>query len=211
MNLKSYARGIGAGLIVAALVLGIGSKPEKMTDEQIKLRATELGMIESSTLTQINTEVSSETGASVEEVKEEETNKVPETSDVSDNEPESKTDISETSTDEPTPELKEPDEVTVDPILPEPEEEKTPASIDPMPEEETGYTAGDESVTIRVVRGDSSVSVARRMYEAGLVDSAVEFDKYLCENGYDKIISVGTYEIAFGLSFEDMARIITRR
>ncbi len=210
MNLKSYARGIGAGLIVAALVLGIGSKREKLTDEQIKLRATELGMIESSTLTQINTETSSETSTSVEEVKEE-IDKAPETADISDNEQGNKEDITESSSHEPIPELKEPDEVTVDPILPEPEEEKTPASIDPMPEEETGYTAGDESVTILVVRGDSSVSVARRMYEAGLVDSAVEFDKYLCENGYDKIISVGTYEIAFGLSFEDMAKIITRR
>lgn len=49
------------------------------------------------------------------------------------------------------------------------------------------------------------------MFEAGLVESAVEFDKFLCSNGYDHSISVGTYEIEYGLDFETMAKIITRR
>ena len=62
-----------------------------------------------------------------------------------------------------------------------------------------------------VMRGDSSVRVARHLFEAGMVESAVEFDKYLCQNGYDHSISVGTYEIAYGLDFETMAKIITRR
>ena len=56
-----------------------------------------------------------------------------------------------------------------------------------------------------------SVSVARRIYEAGLVESAVEFDKYLCDNGYDKVISVGTYNIEYGMDFDEIARVITRK
>ena len=54
MKLKTYLRGLGLGLIVAALVTGAGSR-QTMSDEQIKARAKELGMMESKTyLTQVN-------------------------------------------------------------------------------------------------------------------------------------------------------------
>ena len=42
-----------------------------------------------------------------------------------------------------------------------------------------------ETVQIKIVRGDGSPSVCRRMYEAGLIESAVEFDSFLVSNGYD--------------------------
>lgn len=83
--------------------------------------------------------------------------------------------------------------------------------IDPMPEDETGFVSLGEAVEIKVISGDSSVSVSRRMLEAGLVESAVEFDAYLCANKYDKFICVGTYDIPKGSDFETMAKIITRR
>ena len=51
MNLKSYMRGIGLGMIVTAMVLHFsGNSTEKLTDMQIKARARELGMIDNSTL-----------------------------------------------------------------------------------------------------------------------------------------------------------------
>lgn len=205
MNLKSYSRGIGAGLIVAALVLGVGNKVEKMSDADVRKRARELGMIESSTLVDKN----SETLVSTEEVKaekpKEEENTTSVSEDVSSNEE------SVLLIDGNAPEEKEPDEVTVPPILPEEEEEITPPPINPMPEDETGFTESEDGVEIKVIHGDSSVSVSRRMYEAGLVESAVEFDKYLCEHGYDKVVCVGTYKIPFGLTFDEMAQIITGR
>ncbi len=78
--------------------------------------------------------------------------------------------------------------------------------------EETEYYKRYENLAeFSVMRGDSSVRVARHMFEAGLVESAVEFDEFLCKNGYDHSISVGTYEIPYGLDFETMAKIITRR
>ena len=92
-----------------------------------------------------------------------------------------------------------------------PPEPEGPPAIDPMPEDETGYVTNGETVVIKVIKGDSSVSVSRRVFEAGLVESAVEFDRYLCDNHYDKSISVGEYEIAIGADFETIAKIITRR
>ena len=224
MNLKSYSRGIGAGLIVAALVLGLGAKPEKMSDAAVKKRASELGMIESQTLTDLTTSISdaasADTDVTVSDDKEDiksgtETSVSTDSSagaDVTETSADDgkDADVSDTSdkTEQNGPEFKEPDAETVPPIIPE---EVTPPPINPLPEDETGFTAGDQGVEIVVIRGDSSVSVARRMYEAELVESAVDFDRYLCENGYDKVICVGTYNIPYGLSFEEMAKIITRR
>ncbi|MBR5760425.1 MAG: hypothetical protein IKX87_00200, partial [Lachnospiraceae bacterium] len=97
---------------------------------------------------------------------------------------------------------------------PEPESElepEGPPAINPMPDDETGYVNSGETVLIKVIKGDSSVSVSRRIFEAGLVESAVEFDNYLCENHYDKSISVGEYEIEQGADFETIAKTITRR
>ena len=49
MNFRSYLRGAGIGLIVAALVLSFsgGNKSHAMTDDEIKSRARELGMTDS--------------------------------------------------------------------------------------------------------------------------------------------------------------------
>jgi hypothetical protein len=229
MNLRSYLRGIGAGLIVAALVLGF-NKRTKINDEYVKRRAAELGMTESSVLTDKNkTDVSAaeEIVSSV---------KAPGNTDsgnaVSGNDISASDDLSENP-------ILEPDKVTVPPILPgedkdadnsnsskedkpgnasennsgnsEDPEEISSHSINPLPENEKGFVQGEDGATITVIRGDSSVSVARRLYEAGLVESAVEFDKYLCDNGYDKVISVGTYDIHYGMDFADIAKLITRR
>lgn len=50
MNLKSYLRGLGIGVVVTALIMGIttGRKKEVLSNEEIKERARALGMIEES-------------------------------------------------------------------------------------------------------------------------------------------------------------------
>ena len=89
------------------------------------------------------------------------------------------------------------------------EVEETPEGTEPEVEAEEEPEA-EAVVTVSVVSGDSSWSVAKRMEEIGLVDSAKEFDAFLCGNGYDKRISVGTYEISSNATWEDMAKIITK-
>ncbi|MBQ8666492.1 MAG: hypothetical protein IJ526_06495, partial [Lachnospiraceae bacterium] len=49
MKLKFYLRGLGIGIAVTALVMGLAlgkNTKESMTDEEIKERAAELGMVE---------------------------------------------------------------------------------------------------------------------------------------------------------------------
>ena len=86
-----------------------------------------------------------------------------------------------------------------------PTETEEEAEVEDYTEEES-----EEIITVSVVSGDSSWSVAKRMEEIGLIDSAHDFDVFLCSNGYDKRISVGTYEIPSNASWEDMAKIITK-
>lgn len=87
----------------------------------------------------------------------------------------------------------------------------TPPTIDPLPKGDEGFTVEGDVIEIKVISGDSSVSVSRRLFEAGLVESAVEFDKFLCENGYDKLIRVGTFTITEGSDFETIAHSLTGR
>ena len=46
--------------------------------------------------------------------------------------------------------------------------------------------------------------------EAGLVEDASDFDRYLVDNGYSRRISTGTYEIPLDSTQEEIAKIITR-
>ena len=49
MKLKFYLRGLGIGIAITALVMGLalGNRPkEKLTDEEIRQRAEQLGMVD---------------------------------------------------------------------------------------------------------------------------------------------------------------------
>ena len=66
MKLKYYLRGLGIGMIVTALILGIsfshrqGQETQTLTDDQIRERAEQLGMVDSSELTEASPEPETE-------------------------------------------------------------------------------------------------------------------------------------------------------
>ncbi|MCM1261597.1 MAG: hypothetical protein NC313_02665 [Butyrivibrio sp.] len=57
--------------------------------------------------------------------------------------------------------------------------------------------------------GEGSYTVSKKLVQIGAIESAEEFDTYLCENGYDKKIRTGTYTIPVGATNEQMAKIVT--
>lgn len=198
MKLKYYLRGLGIGMIVTALILGISfssrqEQAQTMTDDQIRERAAELGMVDSSelTLAALQNGAMQPTESTSQETQ-------------TQNSPEAATEPEETQTPETntepevtiTPEVTNESETTVTPeATPEPEATKVP---------EQTQTDG-----ITINTGDDSGSVSRRLYEAGLVENAKAFDNYLCNNGYSRNINPGTYEIVPGTSEEEIAKIIT--
>lgn len=76
---------------------------------------------------------------------------------------------------------------------------------------ETEAGAAGKTQTITIVAGDSSYSVAQKLEKAGLVESAAEYDSYLCSNGYDRKIRTGTFTVTDGDSKEQIANAITGR
>lgn len=204
MKLKYYLRGLGIGMIVTALILGISFSNRQdqtsqiMTDDQIRERAAELGMVDSSELTLAalqNSEKQPTEGTPEETTQTQEQNNI-------ETEPETTVPAETQATVEP--------ETTQEPeATAEPEPEKTAGPETTAEPEVTEAPQRTQTASIIIQRGDDSGSASRRLYEAGLVENAKAFDNYLCNNGYSRSINPGTYEIAPGTSEEEIAKIIT--
>lgn len=72
-----------------------------------------------------------------------------------------------------------------------------------------GYENDNDSIEIVVAAGDDSGTVSRKLYNAGIVDSASEFDAYLMQHGYDKRINKGTKVIYEDDSWQEIAEKLT--
>lgn len=140
----------------------------------------------------------------------------------------------ERSTPEPTKEPEKTPEPTKEPTkeptaTPEPTKEPTPT---PKPTKEPTPTPTKEptkaptptpeqilvaavdvagSVDFTIKSGESSDTVAKHLYNMGLVDSASGFDSYLCSTGLDRKLHAGSYSIPAGSTKEEIAKIISGR
>lgn len=81
--------------------------------------------------------------------------------------------------------------------------------------EETNENSGTQAFasgstkTVTIPGGKSSDAVAQILYEAGVIDNAVSFNRYLIDKGLDRIIRSGTKTFPAGSTYEDVANIIT--
>lgn len=232
MNLKYYLRGLGIGVVVTALIMGIlAGKKEVLSDEEVIERAKALGMTQESVLL-------ADTLASYEEEAQEElegggvpskVDQQPADQDGSDTqesekvqEPLEEGDTQQQQEEDTQPE-QEPEAVT-EPEQESAEEKEAETAPEVLAEESGGGASGEASAsesepasdteegnfTIEIKSGDSSYSVCQRLEEAGLVETATAFDRYLYENGYDKRINTGVFEIPRDADMEKIAKIISR-
>ncbi len=91
-------------------------------------------------------------------------------------------------------------------------EEPVPAVEEPAQQEETIPQSVDvpgTAKTITIPGGYSSDGAARILEEAGLVDSAVSFNRYLIDKGLDTVVRSGVKTIPPGAGYEEIAKIIT--
>lgn len=198
MNLKYYLRGLGTGILVTAILMGIalGGKKETLSDNEIRERARALGMTEESTrLADVATASPGE-----EETTEPDASATPEVEATAEPTEEPAAEATAEPDASATPEAEATAEPTEEAAA-EPTEEPTPEAT---PE------SADGTITIQVDTGDDSYAVCQKLEEAGLILSASDFNRYLYDNGYDKRINVGTYEIPEGTGSEQIAKIIAR-
>ena len=194
MKLQYYLRGLGSGILVTAMTFCIlpGEK-ESLSDEEIRVRAAELGMVESSSLTladiQNNQQEKEETPPS--EVQPEKT--------------EIQRESSEVQQESTVVQKSEETEATTIEGAELPEENATAEST-ALPEKEEGAT---EVLNITVESGASSYTVSKLLEESLLIEDAVEFDNYLINNGYSRKIRDGTHKIPVDATWEEIAKIIS--
>ena len=183
MKLKYYLRGLGIGMLVTALIMGFTTRDSRpLTDAEIKAAAAELGMVESDSLRL----------ADLPQNQTPEPTKKPETTPEAMKEPDTTPESGSEEVPEPT---EEPEATNDSERTPEPTTEEA---------EESGAT-----VSVTVDAGLGSRTVCNLLEEAGVITDAAEFDKYLCDQGYSKRISVGTFEIPADASWEEISKIIT--
>lgn len=233
MKLKYYLRGLGIGIVVTAIIMSFTKKPEELTDAEIKIRAAKLGMVEENVLADIAKNNQKNTIDLKQDAKEAEENTV-KAEEKTDNTPEAETADNMTEAEEnienspnTTDVESEPTDTTVE-IGTEPadttiETEKEPTDTiveigaesemqDMILEPEVngiGEQGTVESyIVITIEAGNGSEVVCQKLFEAGLVNSPVEYNRYLMENGYDKKLRSGNHEIPAGASEEEMAKIL---
>ena len=95
-------------------------------------------------------------------------------------------------TEEPT--TKEP--VTEEPTTKEPETQKPSSDI--------------KTVTFTVTDGMYSEAVTEVLFKAGIITNKAEFNSFLEKNGYSRIIQNGKHTVNSSMSYEEIAKIITK-
>ena len=202
MNLKSYLRGIGIGILVTSavfIIAGASDKKATMTDDMIKARAKELGMVEASaTVADVDAgSKTEEVKPTIETVKEEEVTPSAE--------PAKEAEPTEEALPDPTPTPEPTEEVSPEPT-PTPEPTKEP---EPTQEAKTD-TGNAQTVSIVVNSGDGSDTVSRKLKEAGVIKDAASFDKLLISKGYDRRITTGQHNINSNDSEDEIAENLIR-
>ena len=206
MKLKYYLRGLGIGIVVTALLMGYSNKnraaepkAEVATEETAgdlladrNGEATTEEVIEQSTVENVTVETDSA------ETSEEETSQEETASELESSTQEAET-ITETESVTETETESVQTEETTD------KKEQTQSSM----EADAGNALLQTTIEINIVRGDDSGTVAPKLQNAGMVESATEYDAYLMQHGYDKKIRVGKVEIPVDATWQEIAEYIS--
>ena len=219
MNLKYYLRGLGVGIVVTSLILGIGlgSRKETLSNEEIKERARELGMVEESIT------VAEAAAQKEEEAQEAEVTVAPVPEENAESDAEPIVSAAPGVSSEPAvstgaaPEASEKPNVSAasEPAASTaPEAGATPeAGVKPVAdeaEEDSGTAPEKEIVDITINPGEGSYVISQKLEQSGLIDDAAEYDAYLCDNGYHTKLRAGVHKIPMGSTREEIANLLCR-
>ena len=229
MKLKYYLRGIGIGIIVTTVVLMIAfavHKEQPLSDDEIRARAMELGMVmaedlsSSDKLSDHDEEISHADGeqdtsvdAADEEMPAPEKNTASKTKDeeaaplknaASEAEDE-KTPASQKDTASAT--KNDRSEVT-EATSEKAKDDSSKANASDKADKDQPQTEVTEQVEITIVGGEYSDAVCRKLKKAGVIDDDEAFNKYLSRKGYDNLIQPGTYVVPLGASYATVAKLI---
>jgi hypothetical protein len=220
MKLKYMLRGLGIGVIVTAAIMGAYNR-NAVSDAKAQARVDvlkEYGFGEEPTLVDNESESEGETSETVseteetipiivrDEVKESEVESVIESAKAVEKETETEPVSSESASEVESNagEAKATEIKSTEESEAESSSQQTSSDVEVNNEVEV-----PDTINITVSKGDDSGTVSRKLYNAGIVDSASEYDAYLMQHGYDKKISVGTKTINVTDSWQEIAEKLT--
>ena len=202
MNKKYLLRGIGIGLVVAAGIMygstvALGSEDtsskDNKNDTKIEVEAVDvdndIDKIEVDIDDEKATEATTEEKTTEEKTTEEKTTEI--TTEAT----------TEAATEERTESVTEEEKT-------EEKEETTEKASDEEKSSDKDKTDKNEKVSITVTSGMTSETVSQLLKDAGLVESATEYNSWLITKGYDAKLHIGTFEIKKDASNEEIARLL---
>ena len=191
MRFKYYLRGCGMGILVATLLLMVaaGTKKQDMRDEDVIARAKELGMV-------FSEEGENPQGNS------------PETKD-------SQTEDSETensqTTDSQTEDSGTDNSQTTDSQTEDSQKEDSQIKDSQIKDSQTEDSGEEGPIRISVKQGEVCRELAEDLLEKGLITDAEEFRNFMKDYGYDDMLRVGEYEFEKGMTYLEIAKILTKQ
>ena len=198
MKLKYYIRTLGLGIFVTALLMGVTTTPKSKEDVNLDGSSEVL-----------SNQVLSEVASTTEDSRETQEN----TEEVNENKDQPESELKNETGNESESESEESNDEMISEAVNQPESESASESENQQESESESQSTSPEVTesfaSLEIRRGDSSDKVSRKLQELGLIEDAKSFDRYLCDNGYDKRISVGSYEIPTNSSEEEIALIIS--
>lgn len=219
MKLKYYLRGLGIGIICTAIIMGIalsGNKKETMTDTEILERARLLGMVMPE----------EKDGASESEDGQQPGDEALEPEEMEEGDPKgnvdskkqgdnqtadmkdaSKTDNSQADSGEPKSDA---DKDSADKAKANSQEQNQAGEAAKQPGDSTAADNSKGSVQIEIKAGEYSDTVSQKLFQAGLISDATEFNQYLTQKGADQSLRVGVYQIPVGATNDEIIEILQK-
>lgn len=209
-RLKYYLRGLGIGIIVTAVIMGVSTGTKELTDAQIVERAKELGMVDG-VLAQLPTVQKENTEKPADAAKADAT-KADTAEPTEKTEDTAKTDAAKADAEKVEDAAKAEDTAKADVTKTDAAKPEDTAKAD-VAKDETAKPEPEvvSKIVITIYPGEGSYTVSRKLAALGLVESADIYDKFLCQNGYDKKLITGNHEIEAGMTADEIARALTRR
>ena len=215
MKLKYYLRGIGIGIIMTTVILMIASavhQDQPLTDDEIRARATELGMVMVEDLSASDKLSDNKMSGEQTDVAQHAsgpalggTSSEPDAESVKENTKDEKSEDSNASDDKASDGKASDDKTDTDKA----ENDKEDADTS----DKTGQPQTEliEQVEVTIVGGEYSDVVCKKLKKAGVIDDEEDFNKYLSKKGYDNLIQPGNYVIPLDADYDTIIKLITEK